>query len=282
MLSPKVQRMQRSIRINEGQLLGLAEKARYDSRLAGVLHKRCADSNKWLLRWFRLYQVNSFSLITVFENKKRFSLTFLVENRNFVCLSFSFSWLLSGGSWVRARRARELSWQFNFEKGKQKRRKHQLSTKSRASFFEKEEFWGWGGFRSSESNFINPRKFYYDLVLTICDLVFFFFSESPVLLRQRTVFETHWGYFLRRMFLWTCYESGHSSGKIRPKQTQQWKNGKKISFLTRPKILKLFLYKRKTKKMSNHLFSISVLLRNYVSTWKPTAIWIEGWHCLRM
>ena len=59
MLSPKVQRMQRSIRINEGQLLGLAEKARYDSRLAGFLHKRCSDSNKWLLRWFRLYQVNS-------------------------------------------------------------------------------------------------------------------------------------------------------------------------------------------------------------------------------
>ena len=67
MLSPKVQRMQRSIRINEGQLLGLAEKARYDSRLAGVLHKRCADSNKWLLRWFRLYQVNSFSLISVLK-----------------------------------------------------------------------------------------------------------------------------------------------------------------------------------------------------------------------
>ena len=67
MLSPKVQRMQRSIRINEGQLLGLAEKARYDSRLAGVLHKRCADSNKWLLRWFRLYQVNSFNLISVLK-----------------------------------------------------------------------------------------------------------------------------------------------------------------------------------------------------------------------
>jgi hypothetical protein len=57
MLSPKVQRMQRSIRINDGQLLGLAEKARYDSRLSGFLYKRCADSNKWLLRWFRLYQV---------------------------------------------------------------------------------------------------------------------------------------------------------------------------------------------------------------------------------
>ena len=58
MLSPKVQRMQRSIRINDGQLLGLAEKARYDSRLAGFLYKRCADNNKWLLRWFRLYQVS--------------------------------------------------------------------------------------------------------------------------------------------------------------------------------------------------------------------------------
>ena len=59
MLSPKVQRIQRSIRINEGQLLGLAEKARYDSRLAGFLYKRCADNNKWLLRWFRLYQVST-------------------------------------------------------------------------------------------------------------------------------------------------------------------------------------------------------------------------------
>ena len=50
-------RIQRSVRINDGQLLGLAEKARYDSRLSGFLHKRCSDSNKWLLRWFRLYQV---------------------------------------------------------------------------------------------------------------------------------------------------------------------------------------------------------------------------------
>ena len=62
MLSPKVQRIQRSIRINEGQLLGLAEKARYDSRLAGFLYKRCADNNKWLLRWFRLYQVSNILL----------------------------------------------------------------------------------------------------------------------------------------------------------------------------------------------------------------------------
>ena len=59
--SPKVQRMQlahyRTVRINEGQLLGLAEKARYDSRRAGYLYKRCSDSSKWLQRWFRLYQV---------------------------------------------------------------------------------------------------------------------------------------------------------------------------------------------------------------------------------
>ena len=65
MLSPKVQRIQRSIRINEGQLLGLAEKARYDSRLAGFLYKRCADNNKWLLRWFRLYQVRYINLESI-------------------------------------------------------------------------------------------------------------------------------------------------------------------------------------------------------------------------
>ena len=31
---------------------------RYDSVLAGHLYKRCSDSSKWLLRWFRLYQVS--------------------------------------------------------------------------------------------------------------------------------------------------------------------------------------------------------------------------------
>ncbi len=57
-LSPKMpQRMQRSVRINDGQLLGLAEKARYDARRSGYLYKRCSDSSKWLQRWFRLYQV---------------------------------------------------------------------------------------------------------------------------------------------------------------------------------------------------------------------------------
>ena len=31
---------------------------RYDCVLAGHLFKRCSDSNKWLIRWFRLYQVS--------------------------------------------------------------------------------------------------------------------------------------------------------------------------------------------------------------------------------
>ena len=90
MLSPKVQRMQRTIRINEGQLLGLAEKARYDSRLAGVLHKRCADSNKWLLRWFRLYQVSS--SVNCYDKN---SLLCSDSGVLFVYL-YIFSWLLSG------------------------------------------------------------------------------------------------------------------------------------------------------------------------------------------
>jgi hypothetical protein len=41
MLSPKMQRMQRSIRINDGQLVGLAEKARYSTsqQLDGLAEK---------------------------------------------------------------------------------------------------------------------------------------------------------------------------------------------------------------------------------------------------
>ncbi|XP_071743969.1 ras-specific guanine nucleotide-releasing factor 2-like isoform X3 [Lepeophtheirus salmonis] len=65
MMSPKMQRIQRTVRINDGQLLGLAEKARYDSRLAGFLFKRCSDSSKWLLRWFRLYQ----NLLFYYDNE---------------------------------------------------------------------------------------------------------------------------------------------------------------------------------------------------------------------
>eukprot|EP00095_Tigriopus_kingsejongensis_P007208 snap_masked-scaffold192_size271026-processed-gene-1.16 protein:Tk07208 transcript:snap_masked-scaffold192_size271026-processed-gene-1.16-mRNA-1 annotation:"hypothetical protein SINV_08647" len=54
----------KQIRINDGQLLGLAEKARYDARLSGYLYKRSSDNSKWLLRWFRLYQCTEFPFIT--------------------------------------------------------------------------------------------------------------------------------------------------------------------------------------------------------------------------
>ncbi|XP_071449632.1 ras-specific guanine nucleotide-releasing factor 1-like isoform X1 [Hetaerina americana] len=53
MLSPK---MQRNIRVNDSQLAMLSERAHYDHSLAGYLHKRTADSAKWQLRWFVLYQ----------------------------------------------------------------------------------------------------------------------------------------------------------------------------------------------------------------------------------
>ncbi|XP_072402937.1 ras-specific guanine nucleotide-releasing factor 1-like isoform X1 [Diabrotica undecimpunctata] len=53
MLSPK---MQRTIRVNENQLLMLSERAHYDHVKSGYLHKRSADSSKWQLRWFVLYQ----------------------------------------------------------------------------------------------------------------------------------------------------------------------------------------------------------------------------------
>ncbi|XP_056645864.1 ras-specific guanine nucleotide-releasing factor 2-like [Diorhabda sublineata] len=53
MLSPK---MQRTIRVNESQLIMLSERAHYDYSQAGYLHKRSGDSNKWQMRWFVLYQ----------------------------------------------------------------------------------------------------------------------------------------------------------------------------------------------------------------------------------
>lgn len=56
MLSPK---MQRTIRVNENQLVMLSERAHYDHSQAGYLHKRTADSTKWQLRWFILYQVSA-------------------------------------------------------------------------------------------------------------------------------------------------------------------------------------------------------------------------------
>ncbi|XP_073960456.1 ras-specific guanine nucleotide-releasing factor 1-like isoform X2 [Choristoneura fumiferana] len=53
MLSPKIQR---SIRVNDGQLIALSERAQYDHLQAGYLHKRSSDNTKWQLRWFVLYQ----------------------------------------------------------------------------------------------------------------------------------------------------------------------------------------------------------------------------------
>lgn len=55
MLSPK---MQRTVRVNDAQLVMLSERAHFDNTQHGYLHKRTADSTKWQLRWFILYQVS--------------------------------------------------------------------------------------------------------------------------------------------------------------------------------------------------------------------------------
>ncbi|XP_031780546.1 ras-specific guanine nucleotide-releasing factor 2 isoform X5 [Nasonia vitripennis] len=62
MLSPK---MQRTVRVNDSQLVMLSEKAHYDHSAAGYLHKRTADSAKWQLRWFVLYQ----NILFYYENE---------------------------------------------------------------------------------------------------------------------------------------------------------------------------------------------------------------------
>ncbi|XP_076396250.1 ras-specific guanine nucleotide-releasing factor 1 isoform X4 [Megachile rotundata] len=62
MLSPK---MQRTVRVNDSQLVMLSEKAHYDHSMTGYLHKRTADSAKWQLRWFVLYQ----NLLFYYENE---------------------------------------------------------------------------------------------------------------------------------------------------------------------------------------------------------------------
>nr|XP_012233028.1 PREDICTED: ras-specific guanine nucleotide-releasing factor 2-like isoform X2 [Linepithema humile] len=62
MLSPK---MQRTVRVNDAQLVMLSEKAHYDHSLSGYLHKRTADSTKWQQRWFVLYQ----NLLFYYENE---------------------------------------------------------------------------------------------------------------------------------------------------------------------------------------------------------------------
>jgi hypothetical protein len=56
--------MQKTIRINESQLLHLASKARAENTIHGYLHKKSADSGKWQGRWFALYQ----NLLFYYEN----------------------------------------------------------------------------------------------------------------------------------------------------------------------------------------------------------------------
>lgn len=56
--------MQKTVRINEGQLLYLANKARQENTTSGYLHKKSADTGKWQLRWFALYQ----NLLFYYEN----------------------------------------------------------------------------------------------------------------------------------------------------------------------------------------------------------------------
>jgi hypothetical protein len=56
MLSPK---MQRTVRVNESQLVMLSDRAHFDHSNSGYLYKRTSDSSKWQLRWFILYQVGN-------------------------------------------------------------------------------------------------------------------------------------------------------------------------------------------------------------------------------
>ncbi|KAJ8669556.1 hypothetical protein QAD02_000815, partial [Eretmocerus hayati] len=62
MLSPK---MQRTVRVNESQIIMLSEKAHYDHSMTGYLYKRAADSGKWQQRWFVLYQ----NILFYYENE---------------------------------------------------------------------------------------------------------------------------------------------------------------------------------------------------------------------
>ena len=57
--------MQKGIRINEAQLLYLAQKARAENTQNGYLLKKSADTGKWQLRWFALYQ----NLLFYYENE---------------------------------------------------------------------------------------------------------------------------------------------------------------------------------------------------------------------
>ncbi|XP_013403416.1 ras-specific guanine nucleotide-releasing factor 1 [Lingula anatina] len=56
--------MQKAIRVNENQLLYLANKARIENSISGYLNKKSGESAKWQLRWFSLYQ----NLLFYYEN----------------------------------------------------------------------------------------------------------------------------------------------------------------------------------------------------------------------
>ncbi|XP_054160727.1 ras-specific guanine nucleotide-releasing factor 1-like [Oppia nitens] len=56
--------MQRSLRMNDLQLLALSEKAHHDNGLRGYLFKRTSDNSKWQLRWFVLFQ----NILFYYEN----------------------------------------------------------------------------------------------------------------------------------------------------------------------------------------------------------------------
>lgn len=68
--------MQRSVRLNDIQLLALAEKSLNDNGLKGYLLKKSSDSNKWQLRWFVLFQ-NLFFYFETEQSTKPIGLIFL-------------------------------------------------------------------------------------------------------------------------------------------------------------------------------------------------------------
>ena len=56
---------------------------RYDCVMEGHLYKRCSDSNKWLQRWFKLYQVFNLCIIfSQFEAILLQNLLFYYESEN--------------------------------------------------------------------------------------------------------------------------------------------------------------------------------------------------------
>ena len=56
--------MQKAVRIEDAQLLHLANRAKTDHTIAGILQKKSSDAVKWKQRWFALYQ----NLLFYFEN----------------------------------------------------------------------------------------------------------------------------------------------------------------------------------------------------------------------